>query len=162
MSAISLFITGGTFDKQYNNLKGELDFSKSSISEIIRDSRTTLNIEVDELMLVDSLEMTEAQRKQIVTACVSIKNDKIIITHGTDTIVETAKEIASKNIDKTIILTGAMIPYTIQKSDSAFNLATALGFVQTLKTGVYIVMNGRYFLWNNVKKNKELGVFQNL
>jgi L-asparaginase len=162
MSAISLFTTGGTLDKQYNELKGQLGFVTTSIHKIIKNSRTTLDIDIEELMLIDSLEMSKTQREQIVTACLSSKNKNIIITHGTDTMVETAKEIAHENLDKTIILTGAMIPYNIQKSDAVFNISSAIAFCQVLEKGVYIVMNGHYFLWNDVKKNKELGHFENL
>ncbi|MEI6865003.1 asparaginase domain-containing protein [Flavicella sp.] len=162
MSTISLFVTGGTLDKQYNEISGELSYSSTSVYDIIKDSRTTLNIEIKKLMLVDSLEMSQTERKLVVTNCIASKNDTIIITHGTDTMIETARDIAFENIQKTIILTGAMIPYKVQKSDSVFNLATALSFVQTLKFGVYIVMNGHYFLWNDVRKNKKLGVFENL
>jgi len=159
MSTISLFITGGTLDKQYNEIKGELGFIKTSIQEIIKDSRTTLDLSTKELMLVDSLEMTDTQRKEIVAACSSCKHHKIIITHGTDTMVKTAKEIAAKKLAKTIVLTGAMIPYRVHKSDAVFNLSAAFAFCQTLENGVYIAMNGRYFLWNDVIKNKELGIF---
>lgn len=162
MSTISLFITGGTLDKQYNEISGELDFSDTSVYDIIKDSRTTLNIEIKKLMLVDSLEMSEAQRKDIITNCKSSTNKAIIITHGTDTMIKTASDIAFENIQKTIILTGAMIPYKAQKSDSVFNIATALSFAQTLKFGVYIVMNGHYFLWNDVIKNKNLGIFEKI
>lgn len=162
MVSISIFITGGTIDKSYNQLEGELFFSNTYIPEIIKHSRTTLNIHIEELMLVDSLEMTATQRETIVNSCVASKQEKIIITHGTDTMVETATEIARKNLDKIVILTGAMIPYSIEKTDAVFNLASSLAYAQTLENGVYVVMNGHYFNWDNVKKNKDLGVFQTL
>jgi len=162
MAFISLFTTGGTLDKQYNEYEGQLGFSKTSIHGIIKNSRITLDINIEELMLVDSLDMSCLERERIVKACVICKTDKIVITHGTDTMVETAREIAQKKINKTIILTGAMIPYSIKKSDAIFNISSALSFCQVLDNGVYIVMNGRYFLWNNVKKNKEFGVFESL
>lgn len=162
MSAISLFITGGTLDKVYNETKGKLTFDTSNLTKILAQSRTTLNIELQELMLVDSLEMTASQRTEIVTQCKKTLHSKIVITHGTDTMVETATEIAKENLQKTIVLTGAMIPYNVTNSDSLFNLGCAFSFVQTLPIGVYIAMNGRYFSWNDVQKNKSLGLFENL
>lgn len=162
MSAITLFITGGTLDKVYNETQGALTFETSNLTKILAQTRTTLDIELHQLMLVDSLEMSASQRTEIVTQCKKTTNSRIVITHGTDTMVATATEIAQEYLQKTIILTGAMIPYNVANSDSLFNLGSALSFVQTLETGVYIAMNGRYFSWNDVQKNKYLGLFENL
>lgn len=162
METISLLITGGTIDKVYDKINGSLSFSKSNIPAILNTSRINTQIDITELMLVDSLDMTHEQRTEIVDACKNTQHSKIIITHGTDTMAETAKEIAKENFHKTIVLTGAMIPYTLLNSDSTFNIASSIAYVQTLKPGIYIVMNGQYFNWDNVKKNKKLGVFQTL
>ena len=159
---ISIFGTGGTLDKVYNETQGALSFEKSQLAETLKQSRSNTKIEFQELMLVDSLDMQTSQRAAIVSQCKNAVNSKIIITHGTDTMVTTAAEIAKENLKKTIVLTGAMIPYQVHNSDALFNLGTALAFVQTLPIGVYIAMNGRYFPWNDVQKNKELGVFENL
>tara|TARA_B100000809_G_scaffold95005_1_gene93657 strand:+ start:13630 stop:14118 length:489 start_codon:yes stop_codon:yes gene_type:complete len=162
MEAISLFITGGTLDKVYNETLGELTFHNTHLAEMLGQARSSINIELQELMLVDSLEMSSSQRTHIVTQCKKTTNLKIIITHGTDTMVHTAAEIAKENLQKTIVITGAMIPYKVNNSDSLFNLGSSLAFVQTLPIGVYIVMNGECFHWNDVRKNKSLGVFENL
>ncbi len=162
MNGISLFITGGTIDKTYSEKQGSLTLKKSVIPSIIKKSRFAGDLEIFELMLVDSLEMTHAERKKIVNACISSESSRIVITHGTDTMIETAREIAKENVSKTIVLTGAFIPHMLKASDSTFNIGTALAYVQTLSPGVYIVMNGQYFSSSNVKKNKELGVFQTL
>lgn len=159
---IDLFTTGGTIDKIYNPLIGKLYFGSSNIPHILTTANLTEKVDIQHLMAVDSLEMTSEQRKEIVSACITSHSDKIIITHGTDTMVATATEIAAKNLKKTIILTGAMVPYSLENSDATFNIANALAFVKTLKKGVYIVMNGHAFLWDNVQKNKQLGVFQSL
>lgn len=162
MDAIAIFITGGTIDKSYNEIKGCLTFKKSSIPTILKQSKTTVKHIVKELMLVDSLDMSSTQREEIVNACKNATNNQIVITHGTDSIVETATQIAKENLTKTIVLTGAMIPYSIKKDDAQFNIGTAIAFVQTLSPGVYIAMNGVYFKWDNVEKNRALGVFQSL
>jgi L-asparaginase len=160
MERISLLITGGTIDKVYDEGTGTLIFTKTNIPKILKTAKISTKVDFKELMLVDSLNMTKDQRNSIISSCSLSKNSKIVITHGTDTMVETAKEIASKNLNKTIIITGAMIPYALKNSDSTFNLANALAYVLTLKAGVYIVMNGRYFHWDNVQKNKTLGIFE--
>lgn len=158
---IRIFATGGTFDKEYNELTGELFFKDTHISEIIHLGRSKVHIEIRTLMMVDSLNMTENDRQIILENCKMCDTDKIIITHGTDTMVETVKML-SQIKNKTIIVTGAMIPYKFGSSDGLFNLGSALAFAQTLPHGVYIAMNGCYFAWNNVMKNKKAGYFEEL
>ena len=162
MEAIRIFITGGTFDKAYNEIKGELYFKDTHLPEMLKLGRCTLDIEVRTLMMVDSLEMTDSDRQMIVSNCKKAKEERIIITHGTDTMVETAKALAEANIDKTIVLTGAMIPYKFGSSDGFFNLGNSLAYAETLDNGVYVVMNGRYFNWDNVRKNRKTGFFEEL
>lgn len=161
---VQLYVTGGTFDKEYNYITGELYFKDTHLQDMIERGRCTINLDIKTLMMVDSLEMSEADREIIIHNCKSTKLDKIIITHGTDTIVETAKMLAAEDIaGKTIILMGAMIPYAFgTSSDGFFNLGSALAFVQTLSPGVYIVMNGRCFTSDNVKKNRRTGYFEYL
>lgn len=159
---IKIFVTGGTFDKEYDEIRGQLYFNATHLPEILRLGRCTVPVDIDTLMMIDSLHMTDSDRSRIVEHCKSCDNKRIIITHGTDTMVETAKAIASAGIDKTIILTGAMIPYKFGSSDGLFNMGCALSYVQTLPAGVYITMNGRYFVWDNVRKNKEEGLFEEL
>lgn len=157
---IRLFITGGTFDKEYNELNGKLFFEDTHVPEMLDSGRCKLDVNIRTLMMIDSLEMSDDDREIIAHNCTQCEEDKIVITHGTDTMVETAKILAEKITDKTIILTGAMIPYKFGSSDGLFNLGAALAFVQTLPNGIYIAMNGKYFAWNNVRKNKELGLFE--
>jgi L-asparaginase len=159
---IRLFVTGGTFDKEYNELNGSLFFKDTHVQSMLKLGRSRVEVDIRTLMMVDSLEMSDADRDTIAQNCIKTKEDKIIITHGTDTMVETAAVIAKKVKGKTIILTGAMIPYTFGSSDGLFNLGSSLAFVQLLPAGVYIVMNGRYFVWNNVRKNKKIGEFEEL
>lgn len=160
--AIRIFITGGTFDKEYNELNGELFFKDSHLKEMLALGRCKVDTELRTLMMIDSLYLTDKDRELIADNCLRCEEDKIIITHGTDTMVETAKVIAEKVKDKTIVMTGAMIPYKFGSSDGLFNLGGAVAFVQTLPPGVYIAMNGRYFLWDNCRKNKKAGVFEEL
>ena len=157
---IKIFATGGTFDKEYDEIKGILFFNKTHISEILNLGRCKLKVDITTLMMKDSLEMTDWDRKIILENCKNITGDKILITHGTDTMVETAKVLANSIKDKTIVLTGAMIPYNFGSSDALFNLGSSLAFVQTLPHGVYISMNGKYFHWDKVRKNKEAGEFE--
>lgn len=161
MQMIQILITGGTFDKSYNHLKGDLYFKKTHIPEMLERSKSRLNVNVKTLMMVDSLEMTEKDIQLIIDECINSKSKRIIITHGTDTMVRTASKIAKEVKDKTIVLTGAMIPYAFgSSSDGFFNLGSALSFVQVLKKGVYVAMNGQYFKHDNVKKNIEKGFFE--
>ncbi|MCC6584425.1 MAG: asparaginase [Chitinophagales bacterium] len=159
---IRLFITGGTFDKEYNELNGKLFFEDTHVPEMLDLGRCKLDVNIRTLMMIDSLEMSDDDRDIIAHNCVQCEEEKIVITHGTDTMVETAKVLAEKITDKTIVLTGAMIPYKFGSSDGLFNLGAALAYVQTLPNGIYIAMNGKYFNWNNVRKNKELGLFEAL
>lgn len=158
---IQIFITGGTFDKTYNYLNGELFFEKTHLPEMLETSRCKLDVKVETLMMIDSLDMKSSDVKKIVAKCKKSKHKRIVITHGTDTMTNTAKAIAKEKLDKTIILTGALIPYEFgSSSDGFFNLGCALSFVQTFEKGVYITMHGKYFNWNEVKKNKKKGVFE--
>jgi L-asparaginase len=162
MERIQIIITGGTFDKNYNELNGELYFKETHLHEMLQLGRSRLFVEVNPLMLIDSLQMSRSHREKILTACEKAAAEKIVITHGTDTMVATATFLAKKNLQKTIVLTGAMIPYQFGSSDGLFNLGSSLAFVQTLPVGVYISMNGKYFPWNNVQKNTNIGEFETL
>ncbi|MGZ8558734.1 MAG: asparaginase domain-containing protein [Chitinophagaceae bacterium] len=159
---VRIFITGGTFDKEYNELNGELYFKNTHMPVLLEMGRNKVKVSITTLMLVDSLEMTDKDREGIMQQCSQCVEDKIIITHGTDTMAETAKVLAKNINNKTIVLTGAMIPIKFGSSDGLFNLGSALAFVQTLPNGVYVAMNGRYFNWDNVKKNKLTGRFEEL
>ncbi len=158
--AIRIFITGGTFDKEYNELDGKLFFKDTHLPEMLKLGRSKVEVDIRTLMLVDSLEMTDSDRQIIVEQCRKCKEDRIVITHGTDTMVETAKILGGSIYNKTIVLTGAMVPYKFGSSDGLFNLGSALAFAQTLPNGVYVAMNGRYFTWDNVTKNKKTGEFE--
>jgi len=160
--AIRIFVTGGTFDKEYNELNGSLFFKDTHLPEMLTLGRSRVQVDIRTLMMIDSLEMTEEDRETIAQNCIKAKEDKILITHGTDTMVETAQVLAKKIKNKTIILTGAMIPYKFGSSDGLFNLGSALAFVQILPNGIYIVMNGRYFKWDNVRKDNKTGEFKEL
>ncbi len=159
---IRILITGGTFDKTYDELHGTLAFDESYVTHMLERGRCMLDVRVDVLMMVDSLEMTNADRARIVAACRECGEQRVVITHGTDTMVETAQVLAAGVPHKTIVLTGAMIPYAFGSSDGLFNLGSALSFVQALPPGVYVAMNGRVFAWNNVRKNRDAGVFEAL
>jgi len=159
---IKIFATGGTFDKEYDEINGELFFKETHLDELLSLGRSQLNVKIETLMMVDSLKMSESEKNYIVEKCKEEKTDRIIITHGTDTMVDTAKLIAKHIKEKTIILTGAMIPIKFGSSDGLFNLGSALSFIQVIEPGVYITMNGRYFKWDNVKKNNQLGVFERI
>ncbi len=162
MSSVRIFVTGGTFDKEYNELNGELFFKDTHIQEILKLGRCKVDLSVRTLMLVDSLEMTDIDRETIISSCKLATEDRIVITHGTDTMTTTAKILAENITKKTIVITGAMIPYKFGSSDGLFNLGSALAFAQTLPHGVYVAMNGRYFNWNNVKKNRQTGFFEEI
>ncbi|MES2623759.1 MAG: asparaginase domain-containing protein [Pseudomonadota bacterium] len=165
--SIRIFVTGGTFDKEYDEINGTLFFKESHIHELLQLGRCQLACEVDTLMLKDSLEMTSEDRTNIIEHCKNAVEKCIVITHGTDTMTDTARELAAamsnqEMAKKTIVITGAMIPYAFGSSDGLFNLGSALSFVQTLSHGVYIAMNGKVFDWDNVKKNRALGRFETL
>jgi L-asparaginase len=157
---IRILITGGTFDKEYDELSGRLFFKDSHLAEMLELGRCKLDLEIRTLMMVDSLEMTDADRQIIVEQCRAAPERRIVITHGTDTIEVTARLLAESVEGKTIVLTGAMIPYKFGSSDGLFNLGGALAFVQTLASGVYVAMNGRYFEAKRVHKNRVTGVFE--
>ena len=159
---IKIFLTGGTFDKEYNELDGSLFFKDTHLPEMLTLGRNRVPVDTRTLMMIDSLEMTEADRESIAQNVAKTKEDKIIITHGTDTMVETAQVLAKKVKGKTIVLVGAMIPYKFGSSDGLFNLGAALAFAQTLPAGVYIAMNGQYFSHDNCRKNKQTGYFEAL
>tara|TARA_B100000614_G_C14360085_1_gene416771 strand:+ start:102 stop:587 length:486 start_codon:yes stop_codon:yes gene_type:complete len=158
---IQILITGGTFDKSYNHISGDLFFEKTHIPEMLERSKCRLNVDVKTLMMIDSLEMTKKDIEKIIDECKKTKSSRIVITHGTDTMVNTAEKIAEKIKNKTIVLTGAMIPYAFgSSSDGFFNLGSALSFVQTLENGIYIAINGQYFDYDKVEKNKLKGYFE--
>ena len=158
--AIRIFITGGTFDKEYDEITGKLFFKDTHMREMLELGRSRLKVKIRTLMMIDSLEMTLDDRNIIAENCKNAEEDQIVITHGTDTMTETGRVLAEANLDKTIVLFGAMIPYKFGTSDGLFNLGSAVGFVQSLQHGVYIVMNGRCFDYNKVQKNRETGVFE--
>lgn len=160
--SIRVFVTGGTFDKEYNEIDGTLSFKDTHLSELLQLGRCKMDVDVRTLMMIDSLEMKPADRQTILDNCRTCNEDQIIITHGTDTMAETAKVLGTAIKDKTIVLTGAMIPFKFGSSDGLFNMGSAIAFVQSLPKGVYIAMNGRYFPWNNVRKNRKLGLFEEL
>lgn len=160
--AIRIFVTGGTFDKEYNETNGQLFFKGTHLNELLDLGRNHVPVNVETLMMIDSLEMTNENRDFIAQQCNRCEEDRIVITHGTDTMVTTAQKIAETIKNKTIVLTGAMIPIKFGSSDGLFNLGSALAFAQALPQGVYIAMNGRYFNWDNVQKNKEKGTFEEI
>jgi len=160
--AIKIFLTGGTFDKEYNELDGSLFFKDTHLPEMLTFGRNRVPVDIRTLMMIDSLDMNDADRETIAQNVIKVDDDKIIITHGTDTIVETAQVIAGKVKGKTIVLVGALIPYKFGSSDGLFNLGAALAFAQTLPDGVYITMNGRYFTHDNCRKNKKTGEFEEI
>ncbi len=160
--AIRIFITGGTFDKEYNELNGQLYFKDTHLHDLLQLGRSRVPVEIRTLMMIDSLEMTDEDRSLIAHQCIQCEEDKIVITHGTDTMSDTANVLAEKIKNKTILLTGAMIPIKFGSSDGLFNLGSALAFAHTLPPGVYVAMNGRYFTWNNVRKNKQSGIFEEI
>ncbi|MDB9884864.1 asparaginase [Candidatus Marinimicrobia bacterium] len=158
--SVKIFITGGTFDKEYDEINGKLFFKDTHMREMLDLGRAKIDVKIRTLMMIDSLEMSKEDRNLIVENCRNSDEEQIIITHGTDTMAETGKIIAKSKLNKTIVLTGAMIPYKFGSSDGLFNLGSALGFVQSLPPGVYIAMNGRCFDYDKVGKNKKTGVFE--
>ena len=159
---VRLMITGGTIDKVYNQSNGELEFDKTHFPEMIKRSRIEVNIIPQELTLIDSLDMVDSDRNLILESCEKCDEQFILITHGTDTMCDTAKLLGERDMKKTIVLFGSMVPYAVNNSDALFNFGCALGSVQLLGSGVYIAMNGRVLPWIDVEKNRSLGVFQNL
>jgi len=159
---IRLLVTGGTFDKTYDEITGTLSFKQTHVEEMLRLGRSSVPVTVDTVMLIDSLQMTEADRLALAQRCRECVEAAIVITHGTDTMVETAAVLARNVPGKTIVLTGAMVPYAFGSSDGLFNLGSALSFVQVLPAGVYVAMNGTHFRWDDVRKNREKGTFERL
>ena len=159
---IRLFITGGTIDKVYNQSNGELELDQTHFPKILSRARVEVDLLIEELLLIDSLDMVDADRELILENCAKCDERFILITHGTDTMCETARLLGESSIDKTIVLFGSMVPYAVSDSDAFFNFGCALGSLQLLETGVYIAMNGRVLPWNDVEKNRSLGVFQAL
>ena len=158
--SMTLLLTGGTIDKHYHELTGELSFKDTHIEAMLQQARCQLDLSVQPVLLKDSLEMNDADRQKVLAACQSCSDQQIVITHGTDTMVETARVLAQSIQTKTIVLFGAMIPYTLKNSDSLFNFGTAIAAVQCLEAGVYISMNGQLFTWDQVRKNRKLGQFE--
>ena len=159
---IKIFVTGGTFDKDYDEKNGRLYFKETHMNEILALGRSKVEVGIETLMMLDSLDMKENDRKLIVKKCAAATEEQIVITHGTDTMTNTAKVLGAKRLKKTIVITGAMIPYKFGTSDGLFNIASALAYVQTLSHGVYIAMNGRVFLYNKVIKNRATGIFEEI
>ncbi len=157
---IRIIITGGTFDKHYDEIRGNLTFKDTHLPEILKVVRCTVPIELELNQLIDSLEMQSANRLSILESCRRAAEEHIVITHGTDTMTETAEVLGTAGLGKTIVMTGAMLPYIFNNSDAVFNLGCALMAVQLVPVGVYIAMNGRLFSWDQVQKNRELGVFE--
>ncbi len=157
---LRVFATGGTFDKEYDELKGRLFFKETHLPEMLRLARCGVEVSLRTLMMIDSLDMTEADRRLVVESCRACPEKRIVITHGTDTMAETARALAAERIEKTIVLTGAMVPYAFGSSDGLFNLGSALSFAQVLPPGVYVAMNGRVFAGERVRKNRDAGVFE--
>lgn len=158
--AIRVFVTGGTFDKEYDEIRGRLYFQDTHIPQMLELGRCRVAVEIRTLMMVDSLDMTDSDRDLIARHCVDAPENRIVITHGTDTMVETAAVLATSVRDKTMVLTGAMIPIAFGSSDGLFNLGGAIAAVQVLEPGVYLVMNGRVFDWDRVRKNRATGMFE--
>ena len=159
---LRLLVTGGTFDKEYDEIRGQLYFKTTHLPEMLRLGRCRVPVAIETVMLVDSLEMTGADRDRIAGRCRAAAEARLVVTHGTDTMVETAAALAAARLPKTIVLTGAMVPYAFGSSDGLFNLGSALSFAQVLPEGVWIAMNGTHFPWNGVRKNRETGVFEPL
>ena len=160
---IRIVVTGGTFDKEYDELSGKLFFKDTHVQEMLRLGRARLDLSVETAMMIDSLDMDDAGRAAVVARCRDAAERAIVVTHGTDTMVETARALAAAGLaGKTVVLTGAMVPYAFGSSDGLFNLGSALSFVQVLAPGVYVAMNGRHFAWNQVRKSRETGVFESI
>lgn len=157
---IRILVTGGTFDKEYDELTGRLFFHDTHVPEMLARGRSRLDVRVETLMMVDSLDMTGDDRRRIVERCRSSPEDRLVITHGTDTMAETARALVEAATGKIVVLTGAMIPYAFGSSDGLFNLGSALSFAQALPPGVYVAMNGRVFSGDRVRKNREGGIFE--
>lgn len=159
-TALRILVTGGTFDKEYHELEGRLYFRETHVPEMLRLGRCELLVAVERLMFIDSLEMDDSHRQHILAACRGAPEERVVITHGTDTMELTARTLGAARLAKTVVLTGAMVPYTFGSSDGLFNLGSAVAFAQALPAGTYVAMNGRCFRWDNVRKNRSSGVFE--
>jgi L-asparaginase len=159
---IAIFVCGGTFDKEYDEITGRLFFKDTHVPEMLRLGRSRVEVSIRPLMMIDSLEMTDAHRQAIVRECQTCAERRIVITHGTDTMVETAAALARAVTGKAVVITGAMIPYAFGSSDGLFNLGSALSFAQVVAPGVYLAMNGTLFEWDRVRKNRQSGIFEPL
>ena len=158
--AIRVLVTGGTFDKEYHELSGTLAFNETHVEQMLERGRCRLDVRVEVLMMMDSLDMRDEHRAKVVAVARDCEERQVVITHGTDTMVETARALAAQVRDKVVVLTGAMVPYAFGSSDGLFNLGSALSFVQSLPPGVYVAMNGRWFPWDDVRKDKDRGIFE--
>jgi L-asparaginase len=159
-AVIRIIVTGGTFDKTYDEIRGRLAFGDTHIQEMLTLGRSRVPVRIQTLMMIDSLDMSDADRARIVLSAAQCPESRIVVTHGTDTMIDTARALAEGVHGKTVVLTGAMIPYAFGSSDGLFNLGSALSFAQVLPPGVYIAMNGQHFAWDSVRKNRETGVFE--
>jgi L-asparaginase len=160
--SLRVFVTGGTFDKEYDELTGRLYFKETHLPEMLRLGRCRIAVSIERLMMIDSLDMTDADRGRVVEACRACAESRIVVTHGTDTMPETSRALHAAALGKTVVLTGAMVPYAFGSSDGLFNLGSALSFAQALPAGVYVAMNGRFFAGDRVRKNRATGVFEEL
>jgi L-asparaginase len=160
--SLCVIAAGGTFDKHYDEIAGKLGFGKSVLPAVIAQSRIGLPLRLEELPLLDSLDMQQEDRLRIVDACRRAGEDRIVVIHGTDTMADTAQVLGQANLGKTIVITGAMVPYEIVNSDALFNFGMAVGVAQVLQAGVHVVMSGQVFNWDNVRKDRTLGVFERL
>ncbi len=158
--AIRVLVTGGTFDKEYDELSGRLYFKDTHVPEMLRLARCRLPLSVETLFMMDSLDLKDADRAAIVERCRTSAEARLVVTHGTDTMAETARALVAARLPKTVVLTGAMVPYAFGSSDGLFNLGSALSFAQVLPPGVYVAMNGRCFPGERVRKNRESGIFE--
>jgi L-asparaginase len=159
---IRILVTGGTFDKEYDELSGRLFFKDTHLPEMLRLARSRIPVALETLMMIDSLDMTEADRARVVERCRGCSEDRLVVTHGTDTMAETARALQAAGLGKTVVLTGAMVPYAFGSSDGLFNLGSALSFAQVLAPGIYVAMNGRVFAGDKVRKDRQHGVFEEL
>lgn len=160
MTRIRILVTGGTFDKKYDELTGRLFFRDTHVPEMLRLGRCRLDVTIETVAMIDSLDLDDTGRSRIVERARASEETAIVVTHGTDTMVQTARALADADLEKTVVLTGAMVPYAFGSSDGLFNLGSALSFVQVLPPGVYIAMNGQHFPWNVVRKNTTTGYFE--
>ncbi|MGS0741812.1 asparaginase domain-containing protein [Glaciimonas sp. GG7] len=158
--SLRIIATGGTFDKHYDEIAGKLTFAESHLPQVIARSRMTVEVALEQLPLLDSLDMQDIDRRRVLASCTQAEEEAIVIIHGTDTMQETAAVLGADKLARTIVVTGAMIPYEIANSDALFNLGFACGVAQLLPHGVYVAMNGKVFDWDNVQKNRVAGVFE--